>query len=177
MAPLSQQILSVHPDQQADAQVCPSGQLPLWQIPPQPSLAPHDLPVQSGTHTQIPPWHVSPVAQQTEPHTLAVGQHIPLRQVLPEQHSVSPLQVPSPLGMQLTHVPLDSSQIPEQHCASLVQPPSSAIQQVPLLHVCVLEQQVLLPVLLVQTFALGQHDPPIQVVLPVHATPLPQTQV
>ena len=71
------------------------------------------------------------------------SQQVPPQQVLPEQQSLFPLQVPSPLGIQLTQVPLDSSQIPEQHWASLVHDPLFAIQQVPLLHVWALEQQVL----------------------------------
>ena len=32
-------------------------------------------------------------------------------------------------------------------------------------------------VLLLQSLSLGQHDPPRQVLLPVHPAPLPQTQV
>ena len=98
--------------------------------------------------------------------------------MLPEQQSLSPLQVPSPLGIQLTQVPLDSSQIPEQHWASPVQEPLFAMQQVPLLQVCPEEQQVFVPVvLLVQTFALAQHEPFTQVLPAVHAVPLPQTQI
>ena len=71
-------------------------------------------------------------------------QQVPPQQVLPEQHSPSPLQVPSPLGIQLTQVPLDSSQIPEQHWVSLVQEPVVATQQVPLLHIWPLLQSLLL---------------------------------
>ena len=37
----------------------------------------------------------------------------------------------SPLGIQLTQVLLDSSQMPEQHWTSVVQAPAVAIQQVP----------------------------------------------
>ena len=122
--------------------------------------------------THRPLRQVWPEAQQTEPQTFALGQHLPFRHLLSEQHSISPLQVASPLGIQLTQVPLDSSQIPEQHWASFVQEPLFAIQQVPLLHAWPLEQQVL-----PHTWPLGQHDPEIQVVIPVHAGPLPQTQV
>ena len=98
------------------------------------------------THIHCPLTQVWPEGQpQTEPHTSVVGQHDPFRQVLPEQQSLSPLQVPSPLGIQVTHVPLDSSQIPEQHWASLVQAPAFAMQQVPLLHVWPLGQVPQLP--------------------------------
>jgi len=102
------------------------------------------------------------------------SQQVPPQQVLPVQQSASWLQVPPPLGIHPTHFPVDSSQIPEQHWASLVQDPVTAIQQVLLLQVWALEQQM---VLLLQSLLLGQQDPPMQVLLPVHGDPLPQTQV
>ena len=157
---------SVQPDAQP--------QWPLWQLFEQQSVfTVHVPPVAVQLGTQLASLQCWPAGQpQTEPHTLAVGQQVPFRQVFPEQHSLSPLQVASPLGIQVTQVLLDSSQIPEQHWASLVQAPAFAIQQVPLLHDWALEQQVL-----PQILSLGQHDPPRQVVLPVHPAPLPQTQV
>ena len=107
-----------------------------------------------------------------------MAQHEPLTQVLFTQQSASSSQPGWPLGIQDTHFPVELLQTVEQHCSSLVQAPSFATQQVPLLQVCPDKQQVFaLVVLLVQTFAFGQHEPPIQVVSPVQASPLPQTQV
>jgi hypothetical protein len=109
-------------------QTAPVAQVP--QLLPQPS-SPHPLvPAQLGVQ-QVLLKQVWPEAQQVPP------QH-----VLPKQQSLSPLHVPSPLGIQLTQVPLDSSQIPEQHWMSAVQGPSFAIQQVPLLHILPVSQQV-----------------------------------
>ena len=112
-------------------------QWPLWQLFEQQSVfTVHVPPVAVQLGTQLASLQCWPAGQpQTEPHTLAVGQQVPFRQVLSEQQSLSPLQVPSPLGIQVTQVLLDSSQIPEQHWASLVQAPLFAMQQVPLLHV------------------------------------------
>jgi hypothetical protein len=122
--------------------------------------------------SQVRHWLASQgAAKQTEPQTFAFGQHVPPTQVLPEQQSLLPLH-PSPDGTQLTQVIVVVSHTPEQQSPSLVQEPLFAIQQVPLLHVWALEQQALPHTLLV-----GQHDPATQVLVPVHASPLPQTQV
>jgi hypothetical protein len=39
--------------------VCPDGQMPPVQVPPQPSPEPQALPRQSGSQ-QVPPWHGRP---------------------------------------------------------------------------------------------------------------------
>jgi hypothetical protein len=98
-------------------------------------------------------------------HALLVGQHEPFTQVLPVQQSVSVVQGPWPLGIQPTHTPL--SQNPEQHWVLLVQEPAFAMQQVPLLHVWLLEQQ-----LLPQTLPSRQHDPLTQLWPAGQQTPL-----
>jgi hypothetical protein len=94
-------------------------------------------------------------------------------QTRPEQQSPWDKQ-PSPLGTQLTHIPVVVSHLFEQQSKSLVQEPV-VLQQVPLLQVWPDEQQVSVPVVvLVQTLVLAQHELPTQVVLPVHAAPPPQ---
>jgi hypothetical protein len=92
--------------------------------------------------------HVWSEPQQTPLQTLSSGQQVPFTH-RPEQQSLLLLQPESPPGMQLTQVMVVVSQLFEQQSASLVQAPASALQQVPL----------------------------TQVLLPVQAAPLPQTQV
>jgi hypothetical protein len=61
-------------------QVAFAGQLPLWHVPPQPSLAPQALPAQSGWQTHAPPWQTLPVGQGTAAsqsvHPLAIFLHV-----------------------------------------------------------------------------------------------------
>lgn len=44
-------------------QLVPAGQVPLLQAPPQPSGAPHGLPVQLGWHTHLPDLQTWPAGQ------------------------------------------------------------------------------------------------------------------
>ena len=57
--PLMQSLFAQHSWQVPLQQRWPEAQVPVWQIPPQPSLLPHALPAQSGVHTtHVPFWQV-----------------------------------------------------------------------------------------------------------------------
>jgi len=95
-------------------QVSPSGQVPLAQIPPQPSAPPHAALAQFGTQAHSPlVSHVVPVWQTVHwppPTPHAVGSDVPSTQTLPEQHPA--------------HVVESQVHAPSKHCWPGAQAPS-----------------------------------------------------
>ena len=101
-------------------------QLLVLQVPPQPSLAPAHLPLQSGSHTQLPLTHWVPLLQVPQ-----VPPQPSLPQVLELQSGVQPLQAPD---TQLLLWLVQSTQaVPAvPHCASSLparQAEASQLQQ------------------------------------------------
>ena len=110
------------------------------QVPPQPSLAPRHLLVQSGTQTHWPALQVMPVAQvpqvplqPLEPHTLPAhlgvhGVHRPVRQIM--ALAVQSTQLPPPVPHSSCVAPVTQPFLGEQHPAQvlLLQPHTASGQ-------------------------------------------------
>jgi hypothetical protein len=95
----------------------------------------------AAEQTQVPPEQMPEQQSLLLVHPIslltiqATQVEVVVSQTSPEQHSVLLAQPESPLGIQATHFPVVLSQLFEQQSESLVQLPSFAIQQVPLLQV------------------------------------------
>jgi hypothetical protein len=142
-----------------DWQLCPVGQLPLLQVPPQPSEAPHALPAQVGvqqSQTACPVSQICPVGQPLHlpPQPLSSLQVLPLQsgtQVhfpfwqtscgpgqlplpqMPPQPSGSPQALPSQAGLQQTQTAWPVSQTSSGAGQPLHLPPQplSSLQVLP----------------------------------------------
>jgi hypothetical protein len=136
-------------------QISPSLQTPApEQVPPQPSLSPHDLPVQSGVQQAPFGWHVAPRGQpQTPPQPSEALQSVPsqlgLQQVglgppsrqvspsgqpvqVPPQPSLVPHALPMQLGVQQVVAPLGvGMQMPFAHVLQAPPQPSSSPHALP----------------------------------------------
>lgn len=127
--------------------VVPAAHVPVWQVPPQPSPAPHAAPVHSGWQTQTPFWQVScgpghgpehlPPQPSSTPHALPEqsGTHAHW----PELHVSGELQaLPAQHGCPLPpHAPqLDEPHVvPPEHVTHTVPPAPHAPLLVPGSHV------------------------------------------